>query len=86
ALTIDPLKLLSSGALLISAEPSRAGGIISAVEDAGVKATVIGRAKERGEGRILVRKDGKRTSIEAVEQDHLYMVLDRYGVGALSKP
>ncbi|MEM2894185.1 MAG: AIR synthase family protein [Candidatus Bathyarchaeia archaeon] len=86
ALSIDPLKLLGSGALLISAEPSRAGGIISAVGDAGVKATVIGRAKEKDEGRILVRESGERTRIEAVEQDHLYIVLDRYGMRASSKP
>lgn len=86
ALGIDPLKLLGSGALLISAEPSRAMGIISSVEELGIKATVIGRAKERDEGRILVRRGGGEAAIEAVEQDHLYMVLDRYGMEPPSKP
>ncbi len=85
ALSIDPLKLLGSGALLISAEPGKVDDMISAIGDLGVRAAVIGEVKERGEGRILVRKDGGRTMIESVEQDHLYMVLDRYGMGAPSK-
>lgn len=86
ALSIDPLKLLGSGALLISADPRRAGGIISAVEGLGVKASVIGEVKERDEDRIMVKRGGERVRVEAVEQDHLYMVLERYGMRAPSKP
>jgi len=81
ALGIDPLKLLGSGALLMAAEPRKAGEIVAALKDLGVEASVIGEIKHRQEGRILVMRDGSRTVIEAVDQDHLYKVLDEYGLG-----
>jgi len=81
ALGIDPLKLLGSGALLIAAEVGKAGEIVSALRSIGVKASVIGEVTSRSEGRVLIGRDGSRVSIEAVDQDHLYRVLDEYGVG-----
>lgn len=81
ALGIDPLKLLGSGALLITAEAGKAGEIVSALRGIGVEASVIGEVKPRREGRILVRRDGSRYAIDAVDQDHLYKVLDEYGMG-----
>jgi len=81
ALGIDPLKLLGSGALLIVADPGKADEITSAVRDVGVDASIIGEITPRREERVLVRRDGGRALIEAVDQDHLYRVLDEYGMG-----
>lgn len=79
-LGIDGLKLLGSGALLIAAEPGKAGEIVSALRGIGVEASVIGEVKLKNEGRFLVRGDGGKVAIEAVDQDHLYKVLDEYGL------
>jgi len=81
ALGMEPLKLLGSGALLIASEPGKADEIVSALNEIGVEASVIGEIKPREEGRVLVRRDGSRATIEAVDQDHLYKVLDEYGMG-----
>ena len=81
ALGIDPLKLLGSGALLIAAEPEKADEIVSALRRIDVEASIIGEIKPLREGRVLVGKDGGRAAIEAVDQDHLYRVLDEYGMG-----
>ena len=81
ALGIDPLKLLGSGALLIAAEPEKADEIVSALRGIDVEASIIGEIKPLQEGRVLVRRDGGRAAIEAVDQDHLYRVLDEYGMG-----
>lgn len=81
ALGIDPMRLLGSGALLIAAEPGKVGEIVSALRGIGVEASVIGEITPREEGRVLVGRGGSRATIEAVEQDHLYRVLDEYGLG-----
>ena len=81
ALEIDPLKLMGSGALLIASKPDKAQGIISAVHEIGVEASVIGEATHEADGRILLRVDGSTVPIEAVDQDEVYRVLDQYGIG-----
>lgn len=81
ALEIDPLRLLGSGALLISADPNRAREVVDAIRGLGVEASIIGEARPRGEGGRLMRADGSEEPIEAVEQDELYAVIDRYGIG-----
>jgi len=81
ALGIDPLKLLGSGSLLISAEAGKADEIVSALKGIDIDASIIGEVKPSHGGRVLVRGDGERVAIEAVDQDHLYRVLDEYGMG-----
>ena len=81
ALEIDPLKLMGSGALLIASKPDKAQGIISAIHEIGVEASVIGEATHEADGRILLRVDGSTVPIEAVDQDEVYRVLDQYGIG-----
>lgn len=81
ALCIDPLKLMGSGALLIVSEPARAGRIISALCEIGVDASIIGEVTPKAEGRTLVKADGSKVPIEAVDQDEVYRVLDEYGMG-----
>lgn len=81
ALEIDPLKLMGSGALLIASKPDEAQGIISAVHEIGIEASVIGEVTHEANGRILLRGDGSTVPIEAVNQDEVYRVLDKYGIG-----
>jgi len=81
ALGINPLKVLGSGALLMTVDPGKSGEIVAALKEIGVEASVIGEIKPMEEGRVLVGRDGSRVDIEAVEQDHLYKVLDQYGMG-----
>ncbi|UCD45587.1 MAG: AIR synthase family protein [Candidatus Bathyarchaeota archaeon] len=77
-LDVDPLKLLSSGALLIVSDPGSAERLTQAIEDLGVKASVIGEVKHSRDGRQIVRADGSRASIEAVLQDEIYRMLDEH--------
>ncbi|KON30002.1 hypothetical protein AC482_05000 [miscellaneous Crenarchaeota group-15 archaeon DG-45] len=80
ALGIDPLKLLGSGSLLIAAEAGKADEIVSALRGIGVEASIIGEVKAGDEKRVLIKRDGRRVAIEMVEQDHLYKILDEYGM------
>jgi hydrogenase maturation factor len=78
ALDVDPLKLLNSGGLLIVVDLERSGKVLSALEDVGVSAEVIGRITRLDQGRILVSNEGM-VSVEPVEQDELYRILEKYG-------
>ncbi|MGQ9629335.1 MAG: AIR synthase family protein [bacterium] len=55
AFRIDPLGVISSGALLISCDPSRVAPIISALKEKGITARKIGRIVERNKGLKLIR-------------------------------
>lgn len=79
ALGLDPLKIMSSGSLLIITAPSMSGKLVAALKRQKIRASVIGKVMNKVEGRILVRGDGSRTSIEAVEQDQLYLALEKFG-------
>jgi len=79
ALGVDPLRLLGSGALIITAQPSEAEKIMEALKEEGIKASVIGEVKPLSEGRGLVDEAGTHTLIEAVEQDEIYRILDELG-------
>jgi hydrogenase maturation factor len=57
---LDPLGLIASGALLISATPDATGVIITALEKAGIPAAVIGQALRPEEGRWLLDPTGSQ--------------------------
>jgi hydrogenase expression/formation protein HypE len=79
ALGVDPLRLLGSGALLITAQPDEAEKIMEALAEEGIRASVIGEVTPLSEGRLLVDEEGSHEPIEAVEQDEIYRVLDELG-------
>jgi len=81
ALDVDPLKLMGSGALLIVVEPESSGEMISSLLEMGVEASLIGEVRPLEEGRTLVKEDRSRVSIEAVDQDEVYRILEKYGMG-----
>jgi len=79
ALGVDPLKVMGSGALLIVIEKEKEDDLISTLSEIDVEASLIGVIKNPEEGRVLVKPDGSREEIEAVDQDEVYRVLEEYG-------
>ncbi len=72
-LALDPLKLIGSGALLLSVERGREDEVIGALSP--TRATAIGTFRKTG--RFLVRKDGKRTKVAEAPVDELWRALAR---------
>lgn len=73
ALGLNPLALISSGAMLITTpHPLR---LLRALELAGIKGMVIGEIKE--EGRKFMAKDGSTTMIDDAPRDELWRFFDR---------
>ena len=74
---IDPLQLISSGALLISVRPECADEVVDELSSHGIRASVIGRFLGDPEVRVLVRRDGRRTELVRPVMDHLWLALKR---------
>ncbi len=74
ALGIDPLKLLSSGSLLICVDPNRSKDIVGALEKIGVKAKVIGKITESQ--CVIIDGDGVERAAGEVLQDELFRILE----------
>ncbi|WP_288104569.1 AIR synthase-related protein, partial [Thermofilum sp.] len=62
ALGLDPLRLISSGTLLIAVQPESAPTLIERLQREGVKATIIGEFKKNGHS-LLVKKTGEKIEI-----------------------
>lgn len=73
-LSIDPLRLIGSGSLLLAVKPGKEEGVANALEGI-CKATVVGRFT-RGGG-SLVRRDGRRLKVGEAPEDELWTVLGR---------
>lgn len=71
ALRLDPLKLMSSGCLLVVAAPSSASQIAKRLRELRVRVTVVGKIKAKSHGRIFSR-NGRVSRLVAVPQDELY--------------
>ncbi len=74
ALGIDPLKLLSSGSLLICADPDRTKDIIDGLEKIGVKSNVIGKITDGP--CVITDRDGIERAAGEVLQDELFRILE----------
>ena len=75
-LGLDPLRMLSSGSLLIAARPGNADRITKSLQRSGIAASVIGELTKPEKGRIFVKRDGTREKLEPPARDELYKVLD----------
>jgi hydrogenase maturation factor len=75
---IDPLQLISSGALLISAKTKLANKIIESLRLNQVQAAIIGELNENVSERILVRKTGKMETLPRPLSDHLWTAIKKY--------
>jgi len=76
ALGLDPLRVLSSGSLLIAARPVNANRIAKTLQRSGVAASIIGEIAKPEKGRVFVKRDGTRVKLEPPVRDELYRVLD----------
>ena len=72
ALDIDPLRLISSGAMLIVAEHEKAEQLIIKAKEKGIRISDVGRMTE--EGRIMT-KGGRPEVIDPPGADELYKAL-----------
>ena len=72
ALRIDPLKTISSGTLLISAESKAADKIVEALQQKGITASIIGKVLDRKEGVYIVRKSGAKQDLSKPIRDELW--------------
>jgi hydrogenase maturation factor len=78
-LKIDPLKVMSSGALLIAAQPDKVRLMLSRFGKAGIRATIIGRLVRLDRGRVIVKGSGRVEKLKPPRRDHLYIALERFG-------
>jgi len=74
---IDPLQLISSGALLIAAEPEAAPKIISALHEQHIYAAIIGEFNGNPEKRILETRTGTAQTLPRPVTDQLWNALSR---------
>lgn len=76
ALGLDPLGLLASGALLVTARPERAEETLAALKAEGVPAAVIGRVTEATEG-LRLRSAGGVRDLPSFRRDELARYVDQ---------
>ncbi len=69
---IDPLKLISSGCMLMTVEKEKEKELLEKLRERGIPAAVIGEIVESG--RYLV-KDSRKTVVEPPERDELFKVI-----------
>jgi hydrogenase maturation factor len=74
---IDPLQLISSGALLIAAQPEAANKIIDALSLEHIYADVIGEFNSNPNKRLLMHKDNTAEIMQRPVSDHLWIALKR---------
>jgi hydrogenase maturation factor len=74
ALNVDPLRLLSSGSLLVIVEPGKSSELINALRQSDIEANIIGEVTSKNGA--IVRLDGSIELIDRVEQDELFRVIE----------
>jgi hydrogenase maturation factor len=74
---IDPLQMISSGALLIAAEPKAASKIVDALCQEHIYADVIGEFNPNPNKRVLMHKDDSAEMLPRPLSDHIWMALSR---------
>lgn len=81
ALGLDPLRLISSGALIATVPWGRAEVAVALLRDLGIEATIVGRVKEFSGAYVeLLRRGGVLERVEELYvRDELYSLWERYG-------
>ncbi len=72
---IDPLQLISSGSLLISAEKERSAEIVDRLSQKGVYTSIIGETRKPSFGRKIVTRERKKVDLVRPISDHLWIAL-----------
>ncbi|GHU61612.1 hydrogenase [Clostridia bacterium] len=71
-LGVNPLRLISSGSMLIYIRPDKEAELTAALAEAGVPVTVIGRVTAAADGIVLIGRMGEREVIEPPGPDEVY--------------
>lgn len=74
---IDPLQLISSGALLIAADPQAADKIINNLAQEHIYSNIIGEFNQNPNKRILMHPDESAEMLPRPVSDHLWLALSR---------
>jgi len=75
---IDPLRLISSGSMVIIVPADKKDEMKAAMAEAGVECSIIGRIEDRSYGiRLLDKEDGNGEEIAPPVADELYKVVGR---------
>jgi hydrogenase expression/formation protein HypE len=74
---IDPLQLISSGALLIATDPKEANKIVDCLCQERIYADIIGEFNPNANKRLLMRKDDTAEIMPRPVSDHLWIALSR---------
>jgi len=77
ALNIDPLKTISSGALIILAHPEKAEKIVVALRKKGIQASIIGETMDKREGSYILRRDGTKLDLSKPVKEELWRALGK---------
>lgn len=72
---INPLRLISSGALLIAASSQKAEGIVQALKTNGIPASIIGELVDEVEQRTIVQLNGSEKTLPMPAADELWGAL-----------
>ncbi len=72
---VDPLKLISSGALLIVVSPEKAEGIVKQLEKENIRASIIGETLGDVNCRVIVRRSGLEEALPMPLADELWKAL-----------
>lgn len=72
---INPLKLISSGALLISTNPKHSKKVLNRLNQEGIQATIIGEFLPNSNQRIFKLKNNKELTLKRSKSDHLWKAL-----------
>lgn len=72
---VNPLRLISSGALLIAARPRRADKIIENLKQQSIHASIIGQFHKDPNNRVLITKNKKTQPLPMPAPDHLWRAL-----------
>ncbi len=73
---LNPLGVISSGALLIAAPPARTHEIVEALGNEGIASGVIGQFQAREEGVCLEKENGERQALPLFESDEITKIFD----------
>jgi len=79
-LEIDPLQLISSGALLIAARPHSSYKIIEELKRHNIQAEIIGEFLENPEERLLISANGEIKDLLRPISDHLWIALEKIDI------
>jgi hydrogenase expression/formation protein HypE len=76
ALEVDPLKLISSGTLLIAVKRGAEALVSEAVASVGSRATPIGRFRK---GKVLLTRRGKAEEVTGPPKDEIWRLHEQSG-------